>query len=159
MQGSDAVEHAADLLLVGSRALVAIAARSLADLDDVTLPQYRALVVLASRPHVTVNDLADALGISASSVTRLCDRLVRKDLLERRTGATDRRAVELALTPAGRRVVSKVARARRTELVAIAKDMRAADRRALIEGLQAFTDAAREPTGVDLLGWTDPATP
>jgi hypothetical protein len=38
-----------DALLSASRAMVAIAARSLAGLDaDVTLPQYRALVVLAS---------------------------------------------------------------------------------------------------------------
>ena len=37
-----------DALLTASRALVAVAARSLAAVDDdVTLPQYRALVVLA----------------------------------------------------------------------------------------------------------------
>ena len=39
-----------DALLTASRALVAVAARSLAAVDDdVTLPQYRALVVLASQ--------------------------------------------------------------------------------------------------------------
>jgi len=39
-----------DTVLAASRALVAVAARSLAAAgDEVTLPQYRALVVLAAR--------------------------------------------------------------------------------------------------------------
>ena len=39
-----------DALLSASRVMVGLAARSVADLDsEVTLPQYRALVVLASR--------------------------------------------------------------------------------------------------------------
>ncbi len=43
-------DHLVDAVLSASRVLVAIAARSLADVgEEVTLTQYRSLVVLASR--------------------------------------------------------------------------------------------------------------
>ena len=49
-------------MLRASRVLVAVAVRSLAAVDhDVTLPQYRALVVLASRGPQRPTELADAL--------------------------------------------------------------------------------------------------
>ena len=42
-------EDVVDALLIASRALVAVAAKSVAAVDDeVTLPEYRALVVLAT---------------------------------------------------------------------------------------------------------------
>ena len=45
-----APDELVDTVLAASRALVAVAARSLAAAgDEVTLPQYRALVVLAAR--------------------------------------------------------------------------------------------------------------
>ena len=48
-----------DAVLVASRALVGIAARSLAAVEDtVTLVQYRALVLLASRGEMNVGTLA-----------------------------------------------------------------------------------------------------
>ena len=63
--------------MTASRVLVAIAARSLAAAGEVTLPQYRALVVLASRGPQRAVDLAGVLGVNPSSATRLVDRLVR----------------------------------------------------------------------------------
>jgi DNA-binding MarR family transcriptional regulator len=139
-------------LLVASRALVGIAARSLADVD-VTLPQWRALVVISSRPSVTVNDLADALAVHPSTATRLCDRLVAKRLVRRAQSREDRRITELDLSAAGRRLVSGVTADRRASLVAIAGRMSPAARAALLEGLAEFAEAAGEPVGVDLLGW------
>ena len=63
---------------------MAVAARSLAAVDDdVTLPQYRALVVLAARGPQLVGQLADTLAVHPSTATRLCDRLVVKKLVER----------------------------------------------------------------------------
>src|SRR4029077_10764902 len=70
-------EQVADAVLRASRVLVSVAARSLAGVDhDVPLPQYRALVVLASRGPQRPTELAEALAVHPSTVTRLCDRLV-----------------------------------------------------------------------------------
>ena len=103
-----------DAVLGASRALVAVAARSLGDLaEDVTLPQYRALVELAARGPQRLADLAAALGVDRSTATRMCDRLVRKQLVTRRRISADRRGVRISLTPAGRALVEEVTRRRR----------------------------------------------
>src|ERR1700749_5224155 len=81
-----------DAVLGASRALVAVAARSLANVaEDVTLAQYRVLIVLAARGPQRLADLATALGVDRSTATRMCDRLGRKRLVPLRGGGGDRR--------------------------------------------------------------------
>lgn len=152
---ADDVEAVTDALLTTSRALVAVAARSLAGVD-VTLPQFRALVVLTRPTAVTVGDLAEALDVHPSTATRLCDRLERKRLIRRRPGvATDRRETTVVLTSAGRRLVTRVTDRRRRDLTAIAADMTGEDRKGAIRGLTAFARAAGEFPVVDPFGWSD----
>jgi DNA-binding MarR family transcriptional regulator len=155
IHGSDA-ESAVDALLVSSRALVAVAARSLADVGEVTLPQFRALVVLSRPSAVTVGDLADALDVHQSTATRMCDRLVRKGLIRRRAGVTaDRRETSLALTASGRRLVDRVTARRRRDITTIVESMTPEDRTHAIAGLGAFAVAAGELPIVDPFGWAD----
>src|ERR1700758_4144484 len=98
-----------DSVLAASRALVAVAARSLAAAgDEVTLPQYRALVVLAANGPQGTAELAAALAVTPSTATRMCDRLVRKGLVRRHRQAGDRRSVRITLTAAGRGLVAEV---------------------------------------------------
>ena len=99
-----------DAVLLASRALVGVAARSLGAVEDeVTLPQFRALVVLASSER-NLGDLAEALDVHPSSATRLCTRLEAKGLLTRRPSAQSRRELVVSLTPAGRGLVDAVFR-------------------------------------------------
>lgn len=145
-----------DALLSASRAIVGLAARSLADLDaDVTLPQYRALVVLASRGPQRMVDISTELRVNPSTGTRMCDRLVRKGLARRYRTAHDRRTVRLTLTPAGRRLVDEVTTRRRIELSRIVADMPADHQRApVIAALRALAAAAGEiPEQEWWLGW------
>lgn len=132
-----------ELLLLASRAFVAITARSLADLEDVTVPQFRCLVVLSEPDHVTVGSLARELAIHPSTATRMCDRLVRKGLIIRQPGTGgDRREVNLALTARGRRLLEWVTRRRRRELARIVDQMSEADRHHALLGVRAFSAAA-----------------
>lgn len=150
------VVDATESLLVASRALVAVAARSLAEVDDVTLPQFRALVVLTRPQDVTVGDLADALAVQPSTATRLCDRLERKRLVRRYPGtSTDRRETTLRLTAQGRRLVERVTMHRRRDIAAIVAAMSPDDRGRAIDGLASFARAAGESTAVDPFGWVD----
>ncbi len=146
-----------DALLVASRALVAVAARSLAQVDlTVTLPQYRALVVLSTHGALTVGALAEELGIHASSASRLCGRLVDKRLVRRSTVRGDRRETALSLTPAGRRLVERVMVGRRREIAEIASRIPAALRRPAVDALTAFCDAAGEaPLTPWSVGWEE----
>jgi DNA-binding MarR family transcriptional regulator len=134
-----------DALIAASRALVAVAARSVAGLGtEVTLPQYRALVVLASRGPQRGVDLAAELGVNPSTATRLIDRLVRADLDDRRPLEGDRRAVLVTLRPAGRRLVATVNRRRRAEVARIVARMPASRRPAAVAAVRAFAEAAGE---------------
>ena len=157
-ENDEELAAATEALLIASRALVAVAARSLADVNDITLPQFRALVVLTRPTSVTVRDLAVALDSHPSTATRLCDRLVRKGLVRRRPGISpDRRETALGLTAKGRRLVERVTERRRRDLSAIASSMSVDDRRHAIRGLASFAIAAGELPGVDRFGWAGSA--
>lgn len=65
---SDAI---VDAVLTASRVLVAVAARSLGDIaEEVTLTQYRTLVVLASRGSQSLAELAEAVAVTPPTATR-----------------------------------------------------------------------------------------
>ena len=138
-------DEVTDAVLYVSRALVAVAARSLAGVaDDVTLPQHRALVVLATEGARSLGELAAALGVHTSTATRMCDRLVRKRLVRRRQSSEDRRAVVLELTPTGRELVAEVTERRRTEIARIVARVPRDARETLVSALSQFARAAGE---------------
>ncbi len=147
-----------DALLSASRVMVGLAARSVADFDaDVTLPQYRALVVLASRGPQRVVDISTELGVNPSTGTRMCDRLVRKRLIRRYRSTTDRREVRLTLTPTGRNLVEEVTRRRRSELVRLVAAMPNTWVKPVVAALRSLTEAAGElPDDEWWLGWGAP---
>ncbi len=138
-------EGVVDALINASRALVAVAARSVAGVGtDVTLPQYRALVVLASRGPQRGVDLAAELGVTPLTATRLIDRLVRSDLVDRQPLPGDRRALLVTLRPEGRQLVTKVGRRRRAEIRRIVASMSPQERAGAVTALRAFALAAGE---------------
>ena len=150
------LEETVRQLLVSSRALVAVAARSLVDLGDVTLPQFRALVVISSRAETAVSDLASSLDIHPTTATRLVDRLVRKRLVRRTELAEDRRVTLLHLTASGHRLVQRVTDRRTQQLADIARRMPSESWPRVTEALAVFAAAAGEPGDVDLFGWDAP---
>src|SRR3954469_8501995 len=112
-----AADPVVDAVLRASRALVALTSRSLSVVnEDVTLPQFRSLVVLSTAGPQTVSALADRLAVHASTMTRMCNRLVTRGLVVRVPSAVDRREVVIALTEMGTSVVENVMAARRREL-------------------------------------------
>lgn len=144
-----------DAVLSASRALVAVAARSLASCEnEITLPQYRVLVILCARGAQRVADLAEALDVLPSTATRMCDRLAAKRLIGRSRSAHDRRIVNVTVTPAGRELVDRVSDARRKELRKVLAQIPPAGRPAVVEALRAFSVAAGEvPEDGWALGW------
>jgi DNA-binding MarR family transcriptional regulator len=134
----------ADAVLIASRVLVAVAARSLAEEEVISLPQYRALVVLATRGPQRPVDLAEALGVDPSTATRMCDRLEGKSLITRRRDEGDRRVVVLAASASGRRLVDRVTRRRRNEIGQIVRAVEPKERPNLIRAFNLFGKAAGE---------------
>jgi DNA-binding MarR family transcriptional regulator len=144
--------------MLASRAFVGLTVRSLAAVEaDVTLPQFRTLVVLAVRGPRRSADIAEELQVNPSTGTRMCDRLVRKGLVRRVRGADDRRVVQLRLTAAGRDLVERAMTRRRAELERIVAATADLWRPEVTGALTAFAEAAGEmPEQEWWLGWTRP---
>jgi DNA-binding MarR family transcriptional regulator len=154
-QSAQPVESVVDAVLSASRVLVAVAARSLSDVaEEVTLTQYRTLVVLASRGPQNLAGLAASVGVTPATATRMCDRLVKKELITRSAELGDRRHVHLALTKKGLALVSKVTKRRRQEIESIVEAISPQEQVILVQALSRFTDAAGEVPEQDWsTGW------
>jgi DNA-binding MarR family transcriptional regulator len=149
----DDLDAVTDAVLVASRVLVAVASRSIAAVDgSVTLPQFRALVVVEQKER-TVSELATELRIQPSTATRLCDRLVRKKLVHRRVEPANRREVTISLSDRGRDLVRQVTGRRRQEIAAIMRRVPAARRSTIVDALSVFRDAAGEEPILDSVPW------
>ena len=78
---------------------------------QLTLPQVIALDMLTQSSQ-TVSSLSDLLRLTPGAVSRLVDRLVSQDLVNREEKEDDRRRKTLRLTAKGRLVRDKLDRAR-----------------------------------------------
>ncbi|MFE6888067.1 MarR family winged helix-turn-helix transcriptional regulator [Streptomyces sp. NPDC057694] len=164
----DDVDAMTRAVLTASRVLVAVSARSLAEVEDrVTLPQFRMLVVLSTRGATKLVALAELLGVAPSTAMRMVDRLIATGLVDRQINPDNRRETLLQLTDEGRRTVEDVTARRRSEIETIVQRLAPEQRTALIDALKAFNDASGEPlaplldtdTGLHPLGWGDPTHP
>jgi DNA-binding MarR family transcriptional regulator len=150
--------HAAavDALMVASRAFAGLTARSLTAAEgEVTLPQFRTLVVLAVRGPQRGTDIAEELQISPSSGTRMLDRLARKGLVRRTRSSTDRREIQLHLTRDGQTLVHRVLTHRRKDLEQLVASTESLWQPVVIAALTSFAKAVGEPEAADWWqGWS-----
>src|SRR5262249_52051973 len=127
-----------------------IAAASIAEVDDsVTVPQLRVLVMVDTRGPLNLAAVAAGLDVNPSNASRICDRLIRAGLLDRQESPDDRRNITLRLTDAGRGLVNKVTRHRRTAITRVLRGMDPGDRERLKTALDRFATAAGEPAPDD----------
>lgn len=82
------------------------------------------LVLLIARPgqRFKVTDVADFMGVTNAAASRAIDRLVQRGLIERTVSAEDRRAVDLSLTPASRKLLDRFTEIRNRELLRVLGD-------------------------------------
>ncbi|MCB1313899.1 MAG: MarR family transcriptional regulator [Sedimentitalea sp.] len=69
---------------------------------DLTLPQWVVLSALWQRDGLTVGEIAEYSGNNIPATSRILDRMVEKDLVQREVDDRDRRAVRVCLAEAGR---------------------------------------------------------
>ena len=145
-----ATDPVVDAVVRASRALVGITVRALSSVsDEVTLPQLRTLVVVSQHGAQTVSALADRLDVHASTMTRMCSRLVSRGLVERRPSPLDRREVVIVLTAQGQGLVDEVMDRRRREIDAVVRRMEPDDRDRVVAALELFSQTIDEPLPAD----------
>ena len=137
-----------EVLQAATRVLAGVALRSL-DVHDgiVSLRQFRVLAVLADLGCSRSVQVADALGLDASTVTRLADRLVAAGHVVRGSNPGNRTVVTLELTDAGRDLVIQVVEWRHRELTRILGRLPPDDRDTLTASLRQLIEAAGEGYG------------
>jgi DNA-binding MarR family transcriptional regulator len=72
-----------------------------------THPQYLVMLALWERSPRTVRDLGEALSLDPATLSPLLKRLEAAGLLTRARNADDERALDVELTPAGRKLRSR----------------------------------------------------
>ncbi|GAA4684390.1 MarR family winged helix-turn-helix transcriptional regulator [Frondihabitans cladoniiphilus] len=76
--------------------------------NDLSLTQLRVFGILRDRERLRMSTLADLLGLEKSSLSGLVDRAEQRGLVERAPNADDKRAVDVALTPSGQELATRV---------------------------------------------------
>jgi DNA-binding MarR family transcriptional regulator len=104
--------------------------------------QLAALYVLADGSTMTVGELAEALGRSASATSRLVDGLAKRRLVERHLEAEDRRQRSLALTQRGQAILRAVDRARADQFLTAVRPMPTPERALVAMGVAALATHA-----------------
>jgi DNA-binding MarR family transcriptional regulator len=90
-----------EALLALARTVVGISTRAADQLGGVSVVQLRALTVLCELGTANLGQLAEEMGVALSTASRLVDRLVRADLVERRPSPRTRREIELVVSKTG----------------------------------------------------------
>lgn len=75
--------------------------------EELTVSQYKLLKLVARTEAETISDIASFLNISNAASSKAVDRLVRRDVLQRREDERDRRVMHLSLTPKGKRILDR----------------------------------------------------
>lgn len=128
-----------------TRALIGITLQSLEVLGgEVSMPQFRLLLIAAALGRAPSSRLAEAAGVPASSVTRLADRLETAGLLARGSDARSRSIVTIEITGAGHDLVARVVAHRHELLEAVLARMAPAERAAVASAAARFTALAAD---------------
>jgi DNA-binding MarR family transcriptional regulator len=144
--------HDVDPALRASRAMLGVVARSMAPaLDQVSLPQWRVLVLLETGGPTRVGALAERLGVVVSTFSRSLDRLAAGGWVRRVQSTEDRREVVVTITERGSDLVQEVSAQRSADLAAVLARVASDDRAVLERAFTAFADAAGEPALDDAL--------
>jgi DNA-binding MarR family transcriptional regulator len=101
-----------------------------------SLAQFRSLARVNRQPNASLSVVAEHLGASLPTTSRIVAGLVDKGLLIRHGCVWDRRQVSLELTPKGREVLQTARRAAQQVMELELARLSAPHRSALIKGLQ-----------------------
>jgi DNA-binding MarR family transcriptional regulator len=112
---------------------------------SITIPQFRALVILSARGPMNVRTLAGLLHVQRSTTGRMVERLITAGLIDRRPHPALRRELVVELTRRGEEIVHAVTAHRREEIARVVRNMPERERYGLVSALTAFTTAGGEP--------------
>lgn len=143
---SEPTEEALAVVVTAIRVMVTVGTRMLSALDaEMTLPQYRALVVLSYKGPQRPTQLAAELDVSPTTAGRIIAKLETARLAERVRDPNDGRVIIGSLSERGRAVIREATRRRMATFEPILAEMSEEQLAALIGALGKFVDSYGEP--------------
>ncbi|MHB1673709.1 MAG: MarR family winged helix-turn-helix transcriptional regulator [Acidobacteriaceae bacterium] len=130
------------LTFVSSKVVTSLARRL--EAHGVSVSEWVALRKLYDQPvPISISALADSMGMTKAPVSRLVERLVQKELVERQDSRDDGRAQQIWLNSMGRKLVPKLAAIADENDEAFFGDLRANARVALMGLMRKIAEESR----------------
>lgn len=76
---------------------------------DLTVDQWTVLRTIYENPDLSNKEMAELCGKDQPTLTRIIDLLIKKELAERITNASDRRSLRLQITKKGKNKIQEIA--------------------------------------------------
>lgn len=111
---------------------------------SVPIAEAHALLELSKAVVLTQRDLADAINLRKSTVSRIVANLERRGWIVRRTNADDARALDVSLTDAGTQAAADLATARRAKMAGVLESIPEDRRVAVMHALETLIEAIHE---------------
>jgi DNA-binding MarR family transcriptional regulator len=108
---------------------------------DITVAQWVVMRSLYGKGDLSLNEAARIVGIDASSLSRMAERMVHKGLINRNTDPIDRRAVKLSLTRKGAQLLPQLADEADANDAAFFSSLSATDKARLLTTIQSLLTA------------------
>jgi DNA-binding MarR family transcriptional regulator len=105
---------------------------------DLSVPQLRVLVYLNRHEGASLSDIAEHMGSTLPSMSKMVDNLVSRGLVSRSMDPADRRRVILAPTALGRTTRQAAHKATESRLAERLALLSASERHNIIEAMQAL---------------------
>ncbi|MCX6094522.1 MAG: MarR family transcriptional regulator [Candidatus Bipolaricaulota bacterium] len=105
---------------------------------DLSVPQFRVLVFVRRQPGASLSEVAQQVGMTLPSMSKLVGGLVARGLVSRTPSKTDRRRLVLILTLKGNALVESARRGAQAGLARRLSGLSQEDREAVAQALSAL---------------------
>jgi MarR family transcriptional regulator for hemolysin len=105
---------------------------------DLTVPQFRTLAFVDKNKGSSLSAVANHMGLTLPSTSRLVDILIARKLLTRTDNPADRRRVELVVTGRGATILEASRRGTLSYLAEKLGKVKAGDRKVIVEAMEAI---------------------
>ena len=123
---------------------------------DLSVLQFRALRFVYLHPGAALSDIAQHVGLTMATVSKMVDGLVERDMLRRQPSKLDRRRMMLTLTPGGQTLLQTTEQATGQHLATLLTPLSQAERQIVAQAMEILkplfaveadqTSRADEPT-------------
>ena len=106
--------------------------------SDLSVLQFRALLFIGRHRGASLSDVAEQIGLTLPSISKMIDRLEARDLVVRRAAPGDRRRICPELTPLGKSTLQAAAASSRDHLAEQLSVLSPAERAIIVQAMHSL---------------------